>query len=130
MMSARSRNRLTFVLSILCVFLLCFSNAGAQRDAKVPAEKQPGKIEKEEVAKGKTLYSRHCEICHYAQAEALKMAPGMKGIYKKGKYSDGKKVDDASMRLWIEKGGPKMPPFRDTLNDQQVAALIAYIRTL
>lgn len=130
MMPARSMNHLRIVLSILCAFLLCSSNGDAQRDAKAPPEKQPAKTEKEEVAKGKGLYSRHCEICHYAQAEALKMAPGMKGIYKKGKYSDGKKVDDASMRLWIEKGGPKMPPFRDTLNESQIHDLIAYIRTL
>lgn len=104
--------------------------AVAQQGSKAGRGKQADKIEDAAWTRGKVLYARHCEICHYAQAEAVKMAPGMKGIYKKGKYSDGKKVDDASMRVWIEKGGPKMPPLRDTLSDQQIRDLIAYIHTL
>ena len=113
-----------FLASLSC--LLFPSPTVAQRPSK-DIERQP---EKEEAKKGRALYAKHCEICHYSQAEAMKMAPGLKAIYKKGKYSDGKKVDDTSMRLWIEKGGPKMPPFRDTLNESQVRDLIAYIRTL
>jgi len=99
--------------------------AAAQKNAKAKADSVSN-----EAKRGKELYKKHCEICHYAEAEAIKMAPGLKDIYKKGKYADGKKVDDASMRAWIEKGGPKMPPFRDTLSNQHIADLIAYIRTL
>jgi len=116
----------TIRVTLLAATALLVSTGGlAQKAAK--SKDDPAQAE---IKRGKELYKKHCEICHYAEAEAIKMAPGMKGIYKKGKFTDGKKVDDASMRAWIEKGGPKMPPFRDTLNDQQITQMIAYIRTL
>lgn len=109
------------------LFAACVAGAAFAQEKK-PAKN--GEQPSGNAANGKAVYARHCEICHYAQAEALKMAPGLKGIYKKGKYADGKKVDNTSMRAWIEKGGPKMPPFRETLNAQQITDLIAYMRTL
>ncbi len=112
------------------VFFLAGALAAAILAGSTPAQKPGEKAPAADAAKGKTIYKESCAICHYPEAEAMKMAPGLKGIYKKGKYADGKKVDDASMRLWIEKGGPKMPPFKETLSAQQIADLIAYIRTL
>ncbi len=116
--------------TVFTLLLVAFAAVAATSFAQAKKAEPPRMSASNDIAKGKAIYSKHCQICHYAEAEALKMAPGLKGIYKKGKYADGKKVDDASMRVWIEKGGPKMPPFREDLNDAQIADLIAYIRTL
>lgn len=82
------------------------------------------------VARGKIVYRERCEICHFSESEALKVGPGLKGIYKRGKYANGSKVDDASMEKWILDGGKNMPPFKGVLNPHQISDLIAYLKTL
>jgi mono/diheme cytochrome c family protein len=54
----------------------------------------------------------------------------MKGIYKRGKFIDGSKVNDASMEKWIVNGGKGMPSYKEVLNSGQIHDLIAYIKTL
>jgi cytochrome c2 len=82
------------------------------------------------VARGKIVYRDRCEICHFSESDAKKMGPGLKEIYKRGKFSDGSKVDDASMEKWITNGSKNMPPFKGILKPAQIRDLIAYLRTL
>ncbi|MGH9793581.1 MAG: c-type cytochrome [Candidatus Acidiferrales bacterium] len=81
-------------------------------------------------ARGRVVYQRHCAICHHATSSAKKIARGLKGIYKAGKFEDGKPVTDQTMRVWIEDGGNDMPQFKNSLRPTQIADLIAYIRTI
>ena len=64
------------------------------------------------VARGRAIYRDRCAICHFSDSNAGKIGPGLKGIYKRGKFANGGKVDDASMERWIVKGGKDMPPFQ------------------
>jgi cytochrome c len=82
------------------------------------------------VASGQKIYAKQCEICHYATSKAKKIGPGLADIYPSGKFSNGKKVDDAAMRVWIESGGKDMPGFRESLKPNEIRDLIAYLRTL
>ena len=82
------------------------------------------------MARGKIVYRRRCEICHFSESEALKVGPGLKGIYKRGKYANGGKVDDASMEKWILDGGKNMPPFKGVIDPAQISDLIDYLKTL
>jgi cytochrome c len=81
-------------------------------------------------SRGQTLFAGRCAICHYDRSEAQKMGPGLKGIYARGKFADGKKVDDAGMTAWIQDGGKDMPPMKDTLQPDEIRALVAYLKTL
>jgi cytochrome c2 len=54
-----------------------------------------------DTAQGKAVYAQRCEICHYSDSTAKKMGPGLKDIYGRGKFANGKKVDDASVTAWI-----------------------------
>jgi len=81
-------------------------------------------------SRGAMLYGERCGICHYAESEAQKMGPGLKGIYHRGKYDSGGKVDDASMEKWISNGGKDMPPFKAVLSPSQIRDLIAYLKTI
>lgn len=81
-------------------------------------------------ARGKVLYRSNCFICHYETSDKKKVGPGLKGLYSRGKYADGSKVDDASVRSWIERGGKNMQGFRNSLSDSEIRDLIAYLKTL
>jgi mono/diheme cytochrome c family protein len=82
------------------------------------------------VTRGKTVYTGYCEICHFDTSDKKKVGPGLKGLTRRGTFSDGAKLDDARLRTWIENGGKDMPSFRTTLSDAQFRDLIAYLKTL
>lgn len=58
------------------------------------------------------------------------MGPGLKGLFKKAKMANGKKVSDAAVRAKLDEGGNGMPAYKDMLNDQEKADVIAYLKTL
>jgi cytochrome c len=118
------------ILAGLCLFSfsLLFAqgtnkNARGQKPPSSPAEASA-------VERGKAVYNNSCAICHYDKSSAKKIGPGLKGLSHRPKFADGKPVDDASLRVWVEKGGKDMPGFKDTLKPEQVNDLIAYLKTL
>jgi cytochrome c len=104
--------------------------AAAQKSSPPTPKPGPSVINPAAVAAGQKIYAKQCEICHYATSKAKKIGPGLANIYPNGKFSNGKKVDDASMRVWIESGGKDMPGFKESLKPNEIRDLIAYLRTL
>ena len=102
----------------------------ADKPGPSPATKSSAAMPATPPARGKEVYRMSCGICHFETSAQKKIGPGLKGIYKRGKFADGKGVDDKAMRAWIESGGKDMPPFRDVLTSAQIADLIAYLKTL
>lgn len=85
--------------------------------------------DKGDAAKGKEVFGQ-CAVCHNADSTEKKMGPGLKGLFKRDKLVNGKKVTDANVREKIEQGGNGMPPYKDLLADQEKDDLIAYLKTL
>lgn len=111
--------------SFLCLALVVLSAwalANAQRANRLES------TEASDIDRGQKIYEKSCAICHFSASPEKKIGPGMKGIMKKGKFSNGWKVNDENMRRWIEIGGKNMPPSR--LNAEQIRELIAYLKTL
>jgi mono/diheme cytochrome c family protein len=79
---------------------------------------------------GKELFRQHCASCHFAETTAQKIGPGLKGLYTRLTFSDGRKVTDGSLMKWIEAGGKNMPGFKDDIKPEQIRALISYVKTL
>jgi len=84
----------------------------------------------DQTAFGKDLFRQHCASCHFADSAAQKIGPGLKGLYVRLTFSDGKKVTDANLTKWIEAGGKDMPGFKEAMKPEQVRALISYMKTL
>lgn len=81
--------------------------------------------------KGKAVFDEKCGICHFADNDAKKIGPGLKGLYKRGTFSvNNNKVSDDSLKTWIENGDSLMPPFKDVLDEQQIKDVVAYVKTL
>lgn len=72
---------------------------------------------------GAVLYrDKGCAHCHGATLEGSKKAPPLADIRKNPAWTPAKLTDQ------ILNGGKKMPPFSDSLSDQDVAQIVAYLR--
>ena len=85
--------------------------------------------DKGDAEKGKAVFQQ-CGVCHSADSDAKKIGPGLKGLFKKAKLADGKKLTEASVRAKLEDGGNGMPAYNDMLTDAEKTDLIAYLKTL
>lgn len=107
--------------------------AGAVLAQDPPAEKKAASGTKLSAAatRGKEQFDKKCAICHFADSDAKKIGPGLKGIGKRGTFTvNNNKVTDESLKTWIENGDSLMPPFKDVLDEAQIKDVIAYVKTL
>jgi mono/diheme cytochrome c family protein len=86
--------------------------------------------EAQQAVAGKELFNEHCASCHFTETTAQKIGPGLKSLYRRLAFSDGKKVTDAGLTKWIEVGGKNTPGFKDDIKPGQIRELISYIKTL
>jgi cytochrome c len=84
---------------------------------------------KGDAAKGKAVFEQ-CGVCHNPDSDEKKMGPGLKGLFKKDKMSNGKKPTEANVRARVDEGGSGMPAYKDMLSDSEKDDLIAYLKTL
>jgi len=97
-----------------------------------PAKKSSGGGAKAAaVARGKEVFEKKCGLCHFADSDAKKIGPGLKGIGKRGTFTvNNSKVTDESLKTWIENGDSLMPPFKEALEEAQIKDVVAYVKTL
>jgi cytochrome c len=82
-------------------------------------------------ARGKEIFEQKCAVCHYADSDAKKIGPGLKGISKRGTFTvNNNKVTDETLKTWIENGDTLMPPFKEVLEAPQIKDVVAYVKTL
>lgn len=79
---------------------------------------------------GRKHFQRYCRACHAPQDGSSRRGPDLTGLYQR-KLTPAMKhpVNDANIRGHIKQGGPRMPPF-PWLSKQEIAALLAYLKTL
>jgi mono/diheme cytochrome c family protein len=83
-----------------------------------------------EAERGKAIYNQKCEVCHFTTSTEKKIGPGLEGLMKREKFSNGMKATATNLQRVIERGGKDMPGFRSSLSDEQIRELIAYVKTL
>jgi cytochrome c2 len=109
-------------LTLVCATLATAAFLTAQEDSK--AKDAAG-----DATKGKETFEQ-CGACHNTDTDEKKMGPSLKGLYKRGKLTNGKKVTDAAVKEIINKGGNGMPPYEELLSAEEKANVIAYVKTL
>ena len=117
---------LGFAVLSMAVAVLAQDPPAKTTPKKTAASKSSGTA-----AKGKEVFDQKCSICHFADSDARKIGPGLKGISKRGTFTvNNNKVTDATLKDWIENGDALMPPFKEALDEQQIKDVIAYVKTL
>jgi cytochrome c len=120
-------NRLFVGIAALGLCGLAFAQ---ERPAKKAAPGGAGK-NSAAAARGKETFEKKCAVCHYADSDAKKIGPGLKGISKRGTFTvNNNKVTDESLKTWIENGDTLMPPFKEVLEPAQIKDVVAYVKTL
>jgi cytochrome c2 len=121
------RNYLVFGIATLAV-----AAAGlAQDPPAAPAKKTASHAAGGSATRGKEIFDKKCAMCHFADSDAKKIGPGLKGISKRGTFSvNGNKVTTESLTTWIENGDSLMPGLKETLEPAQIKDVVAYVKTL
>jgi mono/diheme cytochrome c family protein len=120
------RMRGLFVLA-LCAFVLAIvSGCNVERrksDAELGLNPQQ--------AAGRRIYDQYCDRCHEPYSTRGKKGPGLKGTFQH-KYLrlSGLPANDDRVTDIIRLGRNEMPAFSQTLNQQQINDLLAYLHTL
>jgi cytochrome c6 len=78
---------------------------------------------------GATIYKAKCAMCH--GADGLGTTPAGKAM-KAASFKDPAIVSatDATLIAIVKSGKNKMPPYASKLTDDQIKAVVTYIRTL
>jgi mono/diheme cytochrome c family protein len=97
-----------------CIFVLGASGASAQ---------QPSDNLNETQRHGRQLLAQSCGVCHLTPSlNARTYGPPLNKAAANG--------DDSIMREYILNGTPRMPAFKHYLKDNEIDAIIAYVRTV
>ena len=101
--------------TVLLVAVFCF--------AALPAHALFGSKTKVAEQAGALLFrDKGCAYCHGAGAIGGKKGPALTDLRKNKMWSPSKITDQ------ILNGGQKMPPFRESVSDEEAAQLVAWLR--
>jgi mono/diheme cytochrome c family protein len=83
----------------------------------------------EQQAEGKHLYAVRCAHCHEDNDLALKkIPPDLHGVFRRSTLPSGAPATDAEVRRVVLAGKGMMPSFAGRFTEEQMSALIAYLR--
>ena len=122
-----------FLMLGITVLAVASALAAQAPESKAPKSKSSNdaKASPAAVSRGKETFEKRCAVCHYADSDAKKIGPGLKGLSKRGSFTvNNNKVTDETLKTWIENGDSLMPPFKEQLTPSEIKDVIAYVKTL
>lgn len=112
-------------LTTLCVLGFISIGCGPSLAPSKPiSQLTPGELE------GHAVFVHYCAGCHYANSQDPLHGPGLEGVFRKRYLPSGAPANDVRVNDVIERGRGMMPAFGNTLDEQQLAQLLAYLHTL
>lgn len=81
-------------------------------------------------AAGQQVFVSRCSACHYANTEKGLNGPGLEGLFRKPYLPSGAAAKDARVTAVIVNGRGMMPALGNTLSEQELRDLLAYLHTL
>ncbi len=122
-------SRLTIVYGLCLITVTALGFFGGELVYGVRADASAS-IDTPQTRRGADIFGQRCSVCHYPDKSEAKIGPGLKGLFKKGQLPFSKKpVTEDAIISQLRTPIDKMPPFPD-LSQEQIQALIAYLKTL
>lgn len=79
---------------------------------------------------GRQVFVQYCASCHHANSTKDLHGPGLEGLFRRKYMPSGLPATEQHVISTIQYGRNMMPPFGNTLNNQQIQDLLAYLHTL
>lgn len=115
-----------YVMCLITTIGLGYFGGEIVYGGKTPAGAELG----EAAARGAAIFKQNCSVCHLTDSTAAKIGPGLSGLFKREKFPiSGNPVTEDNFRGLLKKPVSKMPPFGH-LPDEEVDALIEYLKTI
>jgi mono/diheme cytochrome c family protein len=128
MKSRRYRLDMNFATS-LCLFLWILSALTGCKIERRESDAELGLNPQQ--AAGRRIFDSDCDRCHEPYSSRDKKGPSLQGVFKTQYLAkSGLPANDERVGDIIRQGRPMMEGFAQTLNDQQIADLLAYLHTL
>jgi mono/diheme cytochrome c family protein len=108
------------------IFLTLLSGCGKDPDQQTDAELNLNPQQ----AQGRRVYKLYCGICHSAYTSRGMRGPSLKGLYRKQYLPSGLIANDQFVEQSIVRGRNMMPSFGNSITQQQLVDLMAYLHTL
>ena len=99
-----------------------FISLGLILPSALPASAAPAKAEGSAKAGAALFSDKGCTYCHGATGQGAKKGPALTDVWKDKTWTNEKLTNQ------ILNGGQKMPPFQDSVTDDEVKDLIAWLR--
>lgn len=80
--------------------------------------------------RGHKVFVAECARCHNANNTRALHGPGLQALYKQKYLTSGAPANDDRVTAVIEHGHGAMPAFGNSMDDQQLNDLLAYLHTL
>ena len=118
-------------IAMYLIFVLSVVGLGYIGGESVYAAKTASASESEgAVAEGEKVFQQNCAACHLADSTTRRVGPGLKGLFKNPKLpASGKPTSEKAVREIIIDGGRQMPPLK-YLKQEDVTAVIDYLKSL
>jgi mono/diheme cytochrome c family protein len=127
-LTQRGRGWWTFVIGtlgwLMALAVLCGCDVERRKsDAELGLNPQQ--------AAGRKIYDKYCDRCHEPYSTKGKKGPGLKGVFKNKYLSlSGLPANDERVGDIIRLGRHEMPAYSQTLSQQDLDDLLAYMHTL
>jgi mono/diheme cytochrome c family protein len=76
------------------------------------------------------VFQARCAVCHYDRQTGALHGPSLLGLYKKPSLPSGAAATDERVTATIVHGRNLMPPMGNTMDEQDLNDLVAYLHTL
>jgi mono/diheme cytochrome c family protein len=83
-----------------------------------------------EEARGQQVFASRCARCHYATSDSSLHGPGLFGLFRRKYLRSGAPANDERVTAVILHGRGMMPAMGNSMDDEQLQALLAYLHTL
>jgi mono/diheme cytochrome c family protein len=80
--------------------------------------------------RGRTVFQTRCGMCHYDRKDEPLHGPSLSGLFKKPALPSGAAATDERVTATVLHGRGMMPSIGNSLDDQDLTDLLAYLHTL
>ncbi len=81
-------------------------------------------------AMGRNVFDAQCARCHEPYSSRGLHGPSLRNLYKRQYLPSGMPANDERVIEVIIRGRAKMPAFGNSLSNEQLSSLLAYLKTL